>query len=156
MMAKIFKAGILNKNQELGFTLFELIVVIAIIGILMGFTIPNITFADPQQELNTATRRLSGAVSEARSRAVLKRVTLELHLDRKELRIVQRTGNKQLEKAALPETVTISQVIVDEKEQRTLLVTPKGITQPATVKISSPPYTRTLFIKPIQGISYQK
>jgi general secretion pathway protein H len=144
----------LNKNHESGFTLFELIVVVAILGIILGFTIPSINFSDPERDIDTVVRRLAGAVSEARSRALLKRETLELHIKPNHIFLVQRNGKQQLGKSALPTTITISRVIVDEKDQRTLLFTPMGVTQPATVEITSQSGIRTLRIKPIQGISY--
>lgn len=148
------KAGTLNKNHESGFTLFELIVVVAILGIILGLTIPSINFSDPERDMDTVVRRLAGAVSEARSRALLKRETLELHIEPNHIFLVQRNGKQQLGKSALPTTITISRVIVDEKDQRTLLFTPRGVTQPATVEITSQSGIRTLRIKPIQGISY--
>jgi type II secretion system protein H len=148
------KAGTLNKNHESGFTLFELIVVVAILGIILGLTIPSINFSDPERDMDTVVRRLAGAVSEARSRALLKRETLELHIKPNHIFLVQRNGKQQLGKSALPTTITISRVIVDEKDQRTLLFTPMGVTQPATVEITSQSGIRTLRIKPIQGISY--
>jgi general secretion pathway protein H len=154
MMVLTSKAGTLNKNHESGFTLFELIVVVAILGIILGFTIPSINFSDPERDIDTVVRRLAGAVSEARSRALLKRETLELHIKPNHIFLVQRNGKQQLGKSALPTTITISRVIVDEKDQRTLLFTPMGVTQPATVEITSQSGIRTLRIKPIQGISY--
>lgn len=153
-MALTSKAGILSKNHESGFTLFELIIVVAILGIVLGLTIPSINFSDPERDMDTVVRRLAGAVSEARSRALLKREVLELHLDSKQIVLVQRNGKQRLGRSALPTTITISRVIVDEKDQRTLLFTPKGVTQPATVEIKSKSGTRTLFVKPIQGVSY--
>ncbi len=154
MMVLTSKAGTLNKNHESGFTLFELIVVVAILGIILGLTIPSINFSDPERDMDTVVRRLAGAVSEARSRALLKRETLELHIEPNHIFLVQRNGKQQLGKSALPTTITISRVIVDEKDQRTLLFTPRGVTQPATVEITSQSGIRTLRIKPIQGISY--
>ena len=154
MMVQTSKAGILNKNHESGFTLFELIIVVAILGIVLGLTIPSINLSDPERDMDTVVRRLAGAVSEARSRALLKREVLELHLEPKNIFLIQRNGKQQLGKSSLPTTVTISRVIVDEKNQRTLLFTPKGVTQPATVEIKSQSGIRTLFIKPIQGVSY--
>ena len=148
------KAGILNRNHESGFTLFELIIVVGILGIVLGLTIPSINLSDPERDMDTVVRRLTGAVSEARSRALLKREALELHLDPKHILLVQRNGKQLLEKSALPDAIIISRVIVDEKEQRTLLFTPKGVTQPPTVEITSQSGIRTLFIKPVQGISY--
>ena len=156
MTAQTSKAGTLNKKSTAGFTLFELIIVMAIMGLILGVAIPNISLSSPERDMDTAIRRLSGAVSEARSRALLKRTPLELHLEPTQIVLFQKIDNKkqQIGKSSLPDGVTITRVLVDDEEQRTLQFKPKGITQPANISLSAGSYRKTVFIKPVQGISY--
>lgn len=156
MTAQTSKAGTLNRQSTAGFTLFELIIVMAIMGLILGVAIPNISLSSPERDMDTAIRRLSGAVSEARSRALLKRTILELHLEETQVVLYQKIDSKkqQIGKSSMPESVTITRVLVDDKEQRMLQFMPKGITQPATISLSAGSYRKTVFIKPVQGISY--
>lgn len=155
MKGKTFKAGTLNKQQA-GFTLFELIVVLAIVGVIVGVTVPNISLSSPERDMATAIRRIAGAVSEARSRALLKQSSLELRLSSNQLTLYKRKQNKttQLGKSRLPDGVQIVEVLIDAKNQRTLKVNSKGIMQAATVYLSSGSYRKTVTIRPVQGISY--
>lgn len=157
MTVQTFKAGTLINQRISGFTLFELIIVLTVIGLIIGVAIPNISLSSPERDLETAIRRLSGAVSEARSRALLKRTTLELHLGSDQVVLYKKANKKkeQLGKSRLPEGVSICRVLVNNKEQRTLQFTPKGITQPARVYLSAGKHRKTILIKPIEGISYQ-
>lgn len=155
MKEQISKAGTLNKQQA-GFTLFELIVVLAIVGILVGVTAPNISLSSPERDMATAIRRIAGAVSEARSRALLKQSSLDLQLSQNQIILYTKKDNKilQLGKSQLPDGVEIVDVRIDGEHHRTLRVNSKGIMQAATVYLSSENYHNTVKIRPVQGISY--
>jgi len=148
------KAGILNSPCS-GYTLFELIIVCLLIGIIASVVVPSISRPSPEQAIGTAERRIAGAVSEARARALLKQEFLELHIERHHLSLRQRNGGVLLNRALLPEGTTVSRVLVDQKLQRTLLFSPKGITQSAQIEISSPPCVQRVYINPVQGVAFQ-
>jgi prepilin-type N-terminal cleavage/methylation domain-containing protein len=56
--------------KERGFTLVELIVVLAIIGIVAGIVVANITFVSPCSRLSTAASEIQGAINIARATAM--------------------------------------------------------------------------------------
>lgn len=155
MKTQTFKAGILS-NTSFGFSLFELLIVLLIIGTIAGVAIPKINTSSPEQAIRTVERNIAGTVSEARSRALLRQQPLELHFGKHEITLQQRGNIQELKNVVLPQQVTISHVTVDQISQRTLLFSAKGITQTASIEISSPPYIQVISINPIHGISLQK
>jgi type IV fimbrial biogenesis protein FimT len=57
-------------NKQSGFTLIEMMIVIAIMGIFAGIAIPNYLSYMPKHRLNGAARRVMGDLMAARMKAV--------------------------------------------------------------------------------------
>jgi len=61
-----------------GFTLVEIVVVLAILGITAAAVVPAFTRVAPDDELTRATRRLDSLIQTARGAALQRAVTVEL------------------------------------------------------------------------------
>ena len=70
-----------------GFTLIELIMVIVLIGLMFGITVPRFRESLVNDSLNAASLKLIGLVQDLRERAISGQVSYILHLDIPEKRI---------------------------------------------------------------------
>ncbi len=61
-------------QNEKGFTLIELMVVLVIVGIVTGLMVPNISGFVAQQEINEAAQNVAGALRSAKEIAITKNV----------------------------------------------------------------------------------
>jgi prepilin-type N-terminal cleavage/methylation domain-containing protein len=68
-------------RKDTGFTLHELMVVIAIISILATFAVPNVLNWLPRQRVGGAAMDVMSAVEFARSRAISDNVTVDVNFD---------------------------------------------------------------------------
>ena len=65
-----FRGSMQRCNKESGFTLIELIIIIAILAIFAGIAVPNFLSYMPKHRLNGAARQVMGDLMAARMKAV--------------------------------------------------------------------------------------
>ncbi|MFH1581820.1 MAG: GspH/FimT family pseudopilin [Pseudomonadota bacterium] len=63
-------------NKQSGFTLIELIVIIAIVAVFAGIAVPNFLSYMPKHRLNGAARQVMGDLMAARMKAVKENLTV--------------------------------------------------------------------------------
>lgn len=113
-------------DEERGFTLIELIVVMMLIGIMLSLTVPTLRttfFTDPLKDM---TRKLIGLVTGVRELAVRSQQPYLLHISRLENRIWyepessgnggEETGAEKTGELVLPQSVRISEVYHENDE----------------------------------------
>src|SRR5688572_542865 len=71
----------LHGPQQDGFTLLEMLIVLAIMGFVVGIVIPRITTGVSTSELKSAARQLAAGLRSARDGAVAQRVDNILTID---------------------------------------------------------------------------
>jgi len=72
----------LNSNaRQRGFTLIELMIVVAMIGVIAAIVFPRLDPFLPQRRLKSAARLLSGTISLAYGEAIAKNSTYRLYMD---------------------------------------------------------------------------
>jgi prepilin-type N-terminal cleavage/methylation domain-containing protein len=64
-----------------GFTLIELAVVIALVGLFLGLTIPRFQYSLVSDDLKATTRKIVGLVREVRNEAIREQKVYTIHLD---------------------------------------------------------------------------
>jgi type IV fimbrial biogenesis protein FimT len=85
-------------NKQSGFTLIELIVIIAIVAIFAGIAIPNFLSYMPKYRLNGAARQIMGDLMAARMKAVKENNRFRvLFLDNHQYKILDDDNNNNAE-----------------------------------------------------------
>ena len=111
-------------------TLVELLVVLGIIGLILGISMPALSGYAKQVRLKTATRQVVGLVSLARSLAISSHQDHAVVVDpeRKEVSVVNTVSGETLEQVVrLPSSVTLEvQVGGAASSERQLVFRPTG------------------------------
>jgi prepilin-type N-terminal cleavage/methylation domain-containing protein len=82
------------KNNTKGFSLIELLIVIALMGILMAIAYPSVSQWQKNAQFKTAARHLAGVMMEARSRAISSNLEHEISFDLGANKYMLRRGNR--------------------------------------------------------------
>ncbi|MBW1982378.1 MAG: GspH/FimT family pseudopilin [Deltaproteobacteria bacterium] len=145
-----------------GFTLIELTVVLLILTIALGLVLPEASSLIFRNSLQTSARRLAGAVSYARSQAMVegRPWKLVVDLDNNSYWLAAGTGNADAghtRKRSLESGVRFVDVEIPGQDTRTagqvtIHFNPKGLAEPAVLHIEgSGNKVRTLRIKAFNG-----
>ena len=148
-----------------GYTLIELTVVIVLIGLLMGITVPRFRYALLTDQLKGSTRKFIGIIKNLRSEAIRAQEDYTLHFDLETDRYwiesesmteEKRTLVKQ-EAQTLPPGIRVQDVWYRDKGKKMtgesrIRFSRKGYVQPAVIHIGSEDDRAfTLVINPFLG-----
>ena len=106
-------------------TLVELLVVLGIIGLIVGMSVPALTGYARQTRLKTATRQIMGLLGLARSMAISSHEdhAVVINQQQRELSVVNLGSGEALERVVrLPRAVTLEVEIGGESSEETQLV----------------------------------
>ncbi len=81
-------------KDNAGFTIMELMIVIAIIGILAGISIPNIVSWRDNHQLNSMAREVQSIIQGARQSAIKENSTVTITFDSGAKRIISSHSNR--------------------------------------------------------------
>jgi prepilin-type N-terminal cleavage/methylation domain-containing protein len=151
-------------NNNKGYTLIELAVVVLLIGLMLTFAVPRVRDTLLEDGLKTAARQLTGAVEELRYDAVREQVdyVLQLDLDKKEywrysVDMTPEKKNEMKERAVrFPDGIKITDVyhIGEEKKsdgEAQVRFFKQGYTQPTVIHLLKGERYFTLVINPFMA-----
>lgn len=160
------KILIIGKVNKQGFTLIELMVVIALIGIILGLTAPATRDALTVDTLKKASRQLIALERRLRVEAIRDQIDYILHLDIAAARYYVTETGMTPEKLAdikknakkLPEGVTIADIVNEKNEKlKDGIVKVKfgsnGIGRPLVIHLSEGEERMTLVFNPFLGVT---
>ena len=147
--------------NEKGYTLIEITVVLVLIGIMLGISLPRVRDILSSDRLNKTARMLIGMSRELRSDAVREQVDYELHVDLERRSFwkfsVDTTAEKRDEfkrrAMMLPDGILIKDIQIYGEGKKTkgemvIRFFKKGYMQPAVVHLSFEDRNMTLLFNP--------
>ena len=127
---RFFHSALRTPHSALGMTLVELLVVLGIIGLILGISMPALSRQTKEMRLKATTRQVVGLVSLARSLAISSHEEHAVVVDpeRKEVGVVNTVSGEKLDQVVrLPPSVTLELQIGGEvSSERQLVFRPTG------------------------------
>ena len=139
-----------------GFTLVELVVVIAVIGIMLGLLVPNLSLVSREGDLRAAVRTLSGLLAEGRNQALMsgqpRAVCIELSSGRCWLAGGgERRGRRALPQGLRPASITFQRAAPLTSGVAEIAIQAKGLARPALIVLRGGNEAWTLSVRPFDA-----
>lgn len=121
-----------RRRTQSGLTLIEMLIVVAIIGVMIGVAFPSITAGVDSLRLRSATDEIVSTFNSAVNRADRRQVAVEVVVDRGQNRIFFASADPGYRRElTMPEGVTIERVLpvipnLDENLPRQFMIHPGG------------------------------
>ncbi|MBL8239742.1 MAG: prepilin-type N-terminal cleavage/methylation domain-containing protein [Bryobacterales bacterium] len=121
-----------RRRTQSGLTLIEMLIVVAIIGVMIGVAFPSITAGVDSLRLRSATDEIVSTFNSAMNRADRRQVAVEVVVDRGQNRIFFASADPGYRRElTMPEGVTIERVLpvipnLDENLPRQFMIHPGG------------------------------
>ena len=116
-------------NKQSGFTLIELIVIIAIVGVFAAIAVPNFLSYMPKYRLNGAARQVMGDLMAARMKAVKENTTVTVaRVSNHEYKISTTSEEKTIDIQSNYRDVTIVGIFTDISFYSRGTASPRAIT----------------------------
>jgi|GEM_PF-1441196 len=137
--------GNLNKSRNSGFTLFELLVVLSLLGIIAVFVVPRlggVSGGGPE----VVRRFVRGAMGQGRTLAKLTRSKVFIEFERKAVRL---DGKKKMN---LPDSARFRELILageDGDSEKRLLINRRGIAPSAIIRFETDEGLYSFLVSPV-------
>jgi prepilin-type N-terminal cleavage/methylation domain-containing protein len=141
-----------------GVTLIEMLIVVALIGLLAGITFPSVSAGVDTMRLNSATGSVSGLFNEALNRAERRQQAVELTISKSESTLWVRSTEPGYEKKlTLPEGVSIRSILPERQEvengPRQFVLYPGGAVPRIGIELANARNVRRIVrLDPITGV----
>ncbi len=141
-----------------GVTLIEMLIVVALVGLLAGVTFPSVSAGVDTMRLNSATGSASGLFNEALNRADRRQQVVELTISRSDRTLSLRSTEPGYEKkVTLPEGVSIRSITPElpqaEEGPRHFLLYPGGAVPRIGIELANTRNARRVVrLDPITGV----
>jgi len=121
-----------RRRTQSGLTLMEMLIVVAIIGVMIGVAFPSITAGIETLRLRSATDEIVSVFNSAMNRADRRQIVVEVVIERVAGRLVFASADPGYRRElTMPEGVTIERVLpvipnLDDRLPRQFLIHPGG------------------------------
>lgn len=145
-----------GRRDSAGFTLAELVVVLAVIGIMLGLLVPNLGLISREGDLKTALRSLSGLLAEGRNQAMMSGQARALCIDLAKNACWLAGGGERKGRRSLPGGLRCTSVSFQREEPVTkgvpqIAIQAKGLARPALIVLRSGKEAWTLAVRPFDA-----
>lgn len=145
-----------GRKGSAGFTLAELVVVLAVIGIMLGLLLPNLGLVSREGDLKAALRGLSGLLAEGRNQAMMSGQARALCIDLAKGACWLAGGGERKGRRSLPDGLRCASVSFQHAEPVTsgvaqIAIQAKGLARPALIVLRSGKEAWTLAVRPFDA-----
>jgi len=147
-----------SRGPVSGVTLIEMLIVVALVGLLAGITFPSVSAGVDTMRLNSATGSVSSLFNEALNRANRRQQVVEVTISKSEGALWLRSTEPGFEKkVTLPEGVTIRSILPEpvqgEEGPRRFMLYPGGVVPRIGVELANARNVRRIVrLDPITGV----
>lgn len=145
-----------GRRGSAGFTLAELVVVIAVIGIMLGLLLPNLGLVSREGDLKAALRGLSGLLAEGRNQAMMSGQPRALCIDLAKGACWLAGGGERTGRRGLPGGLRCTSVSFQHEEPvakgvARIAIQAKGLARPALIVLRGGKEAWTLAVRPFDA-----